>query len=139
MWSVYVDCGIDPRRTKTEIVGTVDAGGGRSQVVIRLTPQDRYGNPLGPGRGDQFDLFGATGSAPTGPIRDRGDGSYDVEVIWDPAVAPQPGVVISQPERPPITITPPAAPPVVKPGCLLWLCGLLAVLLLIAVVVILLD
>ncbi len=134
IWSIYVECGIDPRRTKVEIVATVDAGGGRRQVTIRLTPQDRYGNPLGPGRGDQFDLFGTTGSTTTGPVRDRGDGSYDVDVIWDPSVAPQPGVVISQPERPPVTI----APPVAKPRCPIWLCVLLALLLVIAVLVILL-
>lgn len=134
IWSIYVDCGIDTRQTKVETIATVDSGGGRKQVTVRLTPQDRYSNPLGPGRGDRFDLFGATGSTPTGPIRDRSDGSYDVDVIWDPAVAPQPGVVITQPERPPIMLT----PPVVKPYCPIWLCVLIVFLLLIAVLVILL-
>lgn len=138
LWSTYVSVGIDPGQTKVEIVATADAGGGHKQVTIRLTPQDRYGNPLGPGRGDQFGVSGTIGSTPNGPIHDRGDGSYDVGVLWVPAVAPQPGVVIAQPERPPVTVTPPGAPPVAKPCCPIWLCVLLVLLLLIAVLVILL-
>ncbi len=138
LWSTYVSVGIDPGATKVDIVTTVDAGGGHRQVTIRLTPQDRYGNPLGPGRGDQFGVYGTIGSTPNGPVHDRGDGSYDVGVLWDPAVAPQPGVVIAQPERPPVTITPPGAPPVAKAGCPIWLGVLLVLLLLIAVLVILL-
>jgi hypothetical protein len=138
LWSTYVSVGIDPGKSKVEIVATADAGGGKRQVTIRLTPQDRYGNPLGPGRGDQFGVSGTIGSTPNGPVHDRGDGSYDVGVLWDPAVAPQPGVVIAQPERPPVTITPPGAPPVAKPCCPIWLCVLLVLLLMIAVLVILL-
>lgn len=137
MWSTYVSVGIDPGRTRVEIVATADAAGGRKQVTIRLTPQDVYGNPLGPGRGDQFGVSGTTGSTPNTPVRDRGDGSYDVGVLWDPAVAPQPGVVIAQPDRPPVTITP-GTPAGGKAGCPIWVVVLLGVLLLIAVLLILL-
>jgi V8-like Glu-specific endopeptidase len=138
LWSTYVSVGIDPGKSKVEIVATADAGGGKRQVTIRVTPQDRYGNPLGPGRGDQFGVSGTIGTTPNGPVHDRGDGSYDVGVLWDPAVAPQPGVVIAQPERPPVAIMPPSVPPVAKPCGPIWLCVLLVVLLLIAVLVILL-
>ena len=137
LWSTYVSVGIDPGATKVEIVATADAGG-HKQVTIRLTPKDRYGNPLGPGRGDQLDVSGTVGSTPNGPAHDRGDGSYDVGVLWDPAVAPQPGVVITQPERSPVIIAPPGAPSVAKPRCPIWLFVLLVVLLLIAVLVIVL-
>jgi hypothetical protein len=83
-------------------------------------------------------VSGTIGTTPNGPVHDRGDGSYDVGVLWDPAVAPQPGVVIAQPERPPVAIMPPSVPPVAKPCGPIWLCVLLVVLLLIAVLVILL-
>jgi hypothetical protein len=136
MWSTYVSVGIDPAATKVEVVTTTDAGGSRKQVIIRITPQDRYGNPLGPGRSDQLNVSGATGSTPNAPIRDRGDGSYDVGVLWDPAVGPQPGVVIAQPDRPPVTIAPPAPPTPTMAGCPFWLGALLVVV--IAVLLILL-
>ena len=136
MWSMCVSVGIDPGATKIEIVTTADAGGDGKQLTVRLTPHDRYGNPLGPGRGDQFSVSGATGSTPNAPTRDRGDGSYDVGVRWDPAVAPQPSVVITQPDRPPVTIMPPTVPTLTKAGCPTWL-GILLIAV-IAVLVILL-
>jgi hypothetical protein len=139
MWSTYVSVGIDPGATNVEIVATTDAGGGQEQVTIRLTPRDRYGNPLGPGRGDQLNLSGTTGSTPNVPVQDRGDGSYDVGVLWDPAVAPQPGVVIAQPDRPPVTVTPPGTPAGGKAGCPIWVVAILVALLLIALLVILLT
>ncbi len=139
MWSTYVSVGIDPGRTTVQVVSTVDAGGGLKQVTIRVSPQDAYGNPLGPGRGDHFGVSGMSGSTPNVPVQDRGDGSYDVGVLWNPGVSPQPGVVIAQPDRPPVTITPPGTPAGGKAGCPIWVVALLAVLLLIAIVVILLD
>ena len=138
LWSTYVSVGIDPGKSKIEIVATTDAGGGKRQVTFRLTPQDRYGNPLGPGRGDQFGVSGTIGSTPNEPAHDRGDGSYDIGVLWDPANATQPSFVIQQLERPPVTIAPPGGPPVAKLCCPIWLCVLLVLLLLIAVLVILL-
>ena len=137
LWSTYVSVGIDPDRTKVEIVATTDAQGGRKRVTLRLIPQDRYGNSLGPGRGGELGVFGIFGSTPAAATRDRGDGSYEIDVLWDPAVAPQPGVVIAQPERPPVTVMPAGTPPTAKRYCPTWLCVLLALLLLVAVIVIL--
>jgi hypothetical protein len=140
MWSTYVSVGIDPGKTKVEPVATTDVGGGRKQVTIRLTPQDVYGNPLGPGRSDQFSVTATGGSTPNSPVVDRGDGTYDVGVLWDPDLSPEPGVVIVQPDRPPVTVTPsgtPGTPSGTKTGCPIWVVALLVVLLLIAVLVIL--
>jgi hypothetical protein len=139
LWSTYVSVGIDPGATKVDIVGTGAVDGGQKQVTIRLTPQDRYGNSLGPGRSDQFGLYGTIGSTLNRPIHDRGDGSYDVGLIWDPSLAPQPGVLIEQPGRPPVIIKPPDPPRITKPCCPMWLCLLLLLLLLIALLVILLH
>src|SRR5687768_6441145 len=138
MWSSYVAVGIDPGTTRVEIVTTADGGGGQKQVTIRLTPQDRYGTPLGPGRGDQIGISGVTGSTPSVPMQDRGDGTYDVGVLWNPAIAPQPGVVLTQPDRPPVTLTLPGVPGGAKAGCSIWVVVLLAVLLLVAVLLLLL-
>lgn len=142
MWSTYVSVGIDPGSTKVDVVATTDAGSGRRQATIRLTPRDRYGNLLGPGRRDHFDLSGTVGSTPNAPVLDRGDGSYDVGVLWNSALAPKPGVVIAQPDRPPVVVTPaavaPGSSPGARAGCPIWLGILLVILLLIAVLVILL-
>jgi hypothetical protein len=37
-----------------------------------------------------------------GTPHDRGDGSYEVEVVWAPEITAQPGVIVQQPDRPPI-------------------------------------
>ena len=138
MWSAYASVGIDAAATTVMIIATADAGRGRKQVTLRLTPKDRYGNPLGPGRGDHFDVTGTIGSTPNAPARDRGDGSYDLGVLWDPALAPQPGIVIAQPDRAPVVVTPAGTPSAANAGCPLWVGVLLVILLLIAVLVILL-
>lgn len=136
IWSVYVECGIDPNHTRVDILSTTDGAGGLRLGRIRVRPQDRYGNPLGPGRADQFDVAGATGSRPTGPVRDMGDGNYEVDVEWDPTVSGQPGLVVSQPDRAPVTIAPTGAAGGAT-GCPRWLCMILALLLFIAVLMIL--
>jgi len=71
-------------------------------------------------------------------MQDRGDGTYDVGVLWNPAIAPQPGVVLTQPDRPPVTLTLPGVPGGAKAGCSIWVVVLLAVLLLVAVLLLLL-
>jgi hypothetical protein len=38
---------------------------------------------------------------------DHGDGSYTVPGLWDPGQSPSPGLVITQPDRPPVVVTPP--------------------------------
>ena len=134
-WSVHVLPGIDPDRTEAEEV----AGG------IRIRPRDRYGNPLGPGRGDAFDVTGVPGTVVTGPVRDNGDGSYDVPT--EPAGG-TPGVVVTQPDREPVVVVPggwPGGEPGPEPGpdgrtgCLLWLVVALAVLAAVLAVVLVLG
>jgi hypothetical protein len=113
-WSITVDPSIDPSRTTVE---PVDGG-------IRITPHDGYGNPLGPGRGDRFDVAGLPGVTVTASPVDNGDGSYTVPADWDPNATPNPGVVVTQPDRPPVPLVPvvPAKPPKTS-GCgpLFWL------------------
>src|SRR6185436_6578106 len=139
LWSIYVSVGIDPGSTTVENVATANAGGGRRQATLRVTPKDRYDNVLGPGRADEFTVSGTAGSVPNLPVEDRGDGSYDIGVLWDPAISPQPGVVVSQPGRSPVTLTPGGDTPGPRPGCPTWVCILLAVLLIVALVWIVLS
>lgn len=104
-WTAYVSVGIDPDRTevKTESTGTTPDG--RDKVRLTITPRDRYGSHLGPGRADAIGLAGAPGSETSGGLVDRGDGSYVQEVVWDPGSDVPPGVTIAQPGRAPVTVT----------------------------------
>ena len=125
MWSLHVLPGIDPDATDVEVVG----GG-----IIRIRPRDRYGNPLGPGRGDGFGVTGVPGTTVTGGVVDNGDGSYDV-----PVSAPgggTPGVVVTQPDRDPVVLVPGSSvtPGGDRRGCLLWLVLLLLVLVVVLAV-----
>lgn len=106
-WSVHVEPGIDPGRTDVTVVD-VTVSGGHAEGILVITPHDVYGNPLGPGRGDLFTTSPAPGVQVTGPVRDRGDGTYEVPVDWDPAVTADPGVVVHQPDRDPVVLTPPS-------------------------------
>ena len=132
MWSVSVLPGIDGGRTDVEVQIT-----GPSVGVIVIRPHDRYGNPLGPGRGDLFGVDPLPGTQMTGPVTDNGDGSYDVPVIWDPGAGP--GISVSQPGRVQVPLTPagtsgPGGPP---SGCLLWLLVALGLSTLVLAVVLL--
>jgi hypothetical protein len=102
LWTVHVDTGIDPGMTTvlTAPTGTTGPGG---CVVIRatLTPRDRYGNLLGPGRQDGFSITGMPGTAVIGSVQDNLDGTYTVDLCWDPELSTPPGVIVTQPERPP--------------------------------------
>jgi len=97
LWSVHVDPGVDPGRTDV----TVNGSGGRGTVT--LVPRDKYGNKVGPGRGDGLSLTGVPGTTVAGPVSDNADGSYTVPVSWDPSLG-APGVVIGQPGRPPVVV-----------------------------------
>ena len=63
LWSIHVDPGIDPSRTT--VTTTVSGGTG----AITLVPKDKYGNNLGPGRGDGFTVTGEPGTTVTGVLR----------------------------------------------------------------------
>jgi hypothetical protein len=104
LWSLHVDVGIDSARTDvaTTVGGTCPAGG--IGVTAVLVPRDRYGNKLGPGRLDGLSVTNVPGTTVTGPVKDNGDGSYVVNLCWDPASSAPPGVIVTQPERPPVGI-----------------------------------
>ncbi len=117
-WSVHVEPAIDPGRSDVKVVDIVDLPDGRHGTLV-IVPRDPYGNPIGPGRGGIFTVSPLPGVVIDGKIKDRGDGSYEVDVVWDPAVTPTPGVLVQQPDRDPVTMTPPkpTAPPAPCPDC----------------------
>ena len=128
LWSVHVDTGVDPSRTAV----TVNVSGGTG--TITFIPKDKYGNNLGPGRGDGFTVTGAPGTMVTGPVTDNGDGSYTVPVTYDPSTGDNPGVVIGQPGCPPIIVHGPGSG---KDPCghwknLFWIMLLVAAVLLLS-------
>jgi hypothetical protein len=98
LWSLHVDPGIDPSRTTV----TTNVSGGTG--TITLVPKDNYGNNLGPGRGDGLSIKGAPGTSITGPIHDNGDGSYTAPINWNSSSGNSPGVLIGQPDRPPVVV-----------------------------------
>ncbi|MFL7871943.1 MAG: trypsin-like peptidase domain-containing protein [Anaerolineales bacterium] len=104
-WAVHVEPGIDPDRSVTSMVDVVEMPDGRHGTLV-ITPRDRYDNPLGPGRGDSFTVMPLPGVVLNGNVRDRGDGSYGVNIVWDVSVSAIPGVLVSQPDRDPIVIRP---------------------------------
>jgi hypothetical protein len=133
MWSLHVDPGIDPGRTDVRLVASADGSG-----TIRMTPNDRYGNPLGPGRSPLFDVTGQPGTQVTGPVVDNGDGSYAVPVSWDPGAPGGPGIVVSQPERDPVPIAPSAVSGVDRLRWLPWVLLALVIALVIVILIVLL-
>lgn len=104
VWATSVDVGIDPDHTATTLSPDGLGLDGRSQGTLTLTPGDRIGNKLGPGRGGDLNLSGAAGTSVTGPLIDHGDGSYGVPVSWVPSTPGGPGVVIGQPGRAPVVV-----------------------------------
>jgi len=98
---------------------------------VTITPKDKYGNNLGPGRGDGIAITGIPGTTVTGPAVDNGDGTYTVPVSWDPGPGYDPGVGIGQPGRPPVVGGR-------KPRRRCWACKLLVCLLLLLVLALLL-
>ncbi len=103
-WSVYVSVSIDPGNTGVSTVPSGTGPDGRERICITFTPRDKYGNYVGPGRGDSFTIAAADGSQLDGALTDNGDGSYVQCVLWDPDSGSPPGITIGQPGRPPVTI-----------------------------------
>jgi hypothetical protein len=103
LWTVHVDTGIDSDSTTGTLVPTGGTGPGGCVVVrATLTPRDRYGNLLGPGRTDGFTISGTAGTTVIGAVQDNGDGTYTVDLCWDADSDTPPGIVVTQPERPPV-------------------------------------
>jgi hypothetical protein len=110
-WSVYVSVGIDPGTT-TVTSDPLGPGPGCERLRLTFTPRDRYGNHVGPGRGDSFAIVPRPGSTLTGAVTDLGNGSYTQEICWDPTSVEPPGFGIDQPDRPTVVVT--GAPPPVQ-------------------------
>ena len=134
MWSAHVDPGIDPGRTDINVIG-----GAAGVGVIRITPRDRYGNPLGPGRAGLFDVAPQPGTQVTGPVTDNDDGSYDVPVSWEPSAPGTPSVLVTQPGRDAVPVGPAGGRPRPRIGCLVWLLLALVVLLLVVLLIVVLT
>ena len=85
--TLYVSPGIDPTPTSLQIsdVGT-DASGGQL-FDITLAPQDRYGNPLGPGRPSMIGVELGSGVTPaddsSGTFVDQLNDRYMLSVVLD--------------------------------------------------------
>jgi len=104
-WSIHVEPGIDSDRSDVMVVNVTDQPDGRHATLV-IVPRDRYGNPFGPGRGDGFTVSPMPGVRVDGKVKDRGDGSYGVNVVWDVSVTPVPGVLVHQPDRDPVIMPP---------------------------------
>jgi len=102
-WALHVEPGIDGGHTKTSVID-VSAVPGGSEGTLVIIPGDVYGNPLGPGRGDRFEVTPLPGVVVDGKVQDRGDGSYGVPIHWPSGVTP--GVIVQQPDRDPVILTP---------------------------------
>jgi V8-like Glu-specific endopeptidase len=99
-WSVHVAVGIDADATTVTTTPVGTAPDGRSRMRVTFTPQDRFGNLVGPGSGDELTVSGIPGSEVTGIVNDNGDGTYSVVVLHDRGSGHEPGIVITQPDRP---------------------------------------
>lgn len=117
-WALHVEPGIDGGRTDATVIDVVDQPGSRHGTLV-IKPADVYGNPVGPGRQDLFTVTPMPGTGVIGPVRDRGDGAYELAVSWDPTLVSQPGVLVHQPERDPVVVvpTPAGAPPCPPTDC----------------------
>lgn len=144
-WTLHVNTAIDP--SKTDITSTVisDLRDGTRLVKIDFIPRDRYGNHVGPGRLESLSINGTAGTTPKEAPEDNRDGSYSVVATWDPSVSPAPGIVVSQPDRPPAIVQQPAGPtlgtgPTTQPqqsNVWFWILLILVLLLLLIIIILL--
>jgi hypothetical protein len=101
-WSYHVNVGIDPDATTVTVTPSGDGG-----AIVTFVPQDRYGNLVGPGAGDELDVAPFPGCAASGGLVDMGDGTYQQKLACDPDGEDTPGIVVTQPERGPVVLVPP--------------------------------
>jgi hypothetical protein len=88
---------VDDSNTDIRVHDNGEAVNGKHNWTITLTPKDKYGNFLGPGRLDVLDISGTTGTVPSGGVIDNGDGSYSIDVTTDADNNEGPGIVVNQP------------------------------------------
>jgi hypothetical protein len=136
-WSIHVEPAIDPSRSDVGTIQVAPRPDGSLTGILVITPRDKYGNPIGPGRVGDITVTGAPGTTVTGPVLDNGDGSYSIPVRWGPDG--QPGIVVGQPGRPPVVLTSGGTTPVAPPGSGLGrcrYCWILVLLLLLALLLV---
>ena len=105
-WSWHVSVGIDPDATPVSTEPLGPGGNGRDRIRVTFTPQDQYGNLVGPGAGDDFEVDPLPGCTLVGSLVDLGDGRYSQDADCDPDSVGVPGVTIGQPDRTPIVVAP---------------------------------
>jgi hypothetical protein len=106
MWTFSVAVGIDPGFTTVTSTPLGSGPDGSECMRLTITPRDRYGNFLGPGRLTGFELQPQPGTVVKSPVTDAGNGSYRVDICWDPASGGPPQVGIAQPGRPAVVVGP---------------------------------
>jgi V8-like Glu-specific endopeptidase len=131
-WSVNVAIGIDPNRTDQTVEHLGRGPDGRDRMRLTLTPRDRYGNYLGPGRRETLRVAPSAGQQLEGALKDVGGGAYSQVVVVDPGGGP-PGIVLTQPGRGPIVTSGDGRG---RQKVLMWLLWLLLVALIVAITVI---
>ena len=136
-WTLHIDCGIDPTRTDLSTTVISTRPDGTRLVKFNIIPRDKYGNHLGPGRTDALSINGVLGTTPTEQPQDNRDGSYSIMAIWDSSVASSPGIVISQPNRPPAIVQEPARGQKWTTWC--WMLLIVVLILLLIIILILLS
>jgi hypothetical protein len=109
-WTMHVEVGVDPSRSTVTVTVLGSNPDGTKNVRIDITFVDTYGNKVGPGRGENLPIAGAPGTVIVGPVQDNGDGSYTIAGVWNPSAGAAPGLVITQPDRPPAEISDPSVP-----------------------------
>jgi hypothetical protein len=110
--------------------------GEASPAVSSLTTlhEHLYRRPAG-----LVDVAPQPGTQITGPVRDNGDGTYDVPASWDPGAPGAPGVLVSQPGRDAVPLVPPEARPQPHLGCLVWLLVAIILVLLVVLLIVLIT
>jgi hypothetical protein len=139
-WSAHIAVGIDSTATTVTTRHTGRSPDGRLRVRVTITPKDRYGNLLGPGSSDEFVVTGIPGNEVVGPVTDNRDGTYSVDVFYDPGSGHGPGVSVTQPGRPSscIEVRPSGPGPTIRGrGMVKWLW--LIILILLVIILILLS
>ena len=137
VWSIFVDTNVDEKETEVKSVLNGEDDSGNQNWTITITPKDKYGNYLGPGRIESLGLSGAYGTeiSPSG-VKDNGNGSYTVDVTLNPNLADEPGIVVNQPDNKPAVFCKPKETITTKPKIPYW--WWLIVLILIIIIVMLL-
>ncbi|KAH8889104.1 hypothetical protein GQ53DRAFT_825865 [Thozetella sp. PMI_491] len=102
LWSVHVGIGIDAAFTDVTLANRGSGSGGQSIGVAVVTPKDRYGNYLGPGRSADVTWEGVGSAVVTGAVVDNNNGLYSVPISWNSSAPP--GLVMTQPGRSPVSI-----------------------------------